>query len=139
MRTDMTERKCLIIVLLCFSLLMLTNGLAFAERQCNNQIVNSDGTLTVTSDCTGSYTKTSEITRHPWPLVNKFLDNVQQDIQQFQDRLAQTFQSQDRSKQTTADTRAREQEAIEAQQMKQQQQEIQSENLKQQQEMRKQH
>lgn len=134
----MNQVKFLSVALLLISFVILTNGLASAQRDCTHQVVRSDGTKIISTDCTSSYSQTSEITRFPYFSVNNFLNNVNISIQNMQDRFAAIFSSQDISRQIAANNREKEQEALEAQRMQHQEQKIQLENLKEQQEIRKQ-
>ncbi len=138
MRTDMNERKSLIIILVSFSFIMLTNGLAFAERQCTHQVIqNPDGTKTIISDCSSSYTKTQEPGAEHFrdryffsTIVDNLFNSVNWGIQNIQDQTAGSSSTQVMADQTAADSRQKEQEAIDAQRINQQEQEAQLKNFK---------
>jgi hypothetical protein len=127
-------------VLLGFLFVMLTNGLAFAERVCTNHIVTSNGVKEITTDCSSTYTQTSENFTNQFlftTLIDNLRDRVNSGVQDFQDRLAAIFSSQAQAQQIASDLREKEQEEMETQQMKRQEQEIQLENLKYQQQVQK--
>jgi hypothetical protein len=138
----MDKSKFLNIAFFLFLFVMLTNGLAFAERDCTHKVViNPDGTKTITTDCTSERTITSEDFWNGYlfrTLENTLRDRINEGIQNIQDRLAEIFSTQDNLKQKAADAREREQDAIESQQLKHQDQEIQLEGLKEREEMKKQ-
>lgn len=134
----MNDRRLMNIVFFLFLFVMVTIGLAFAERECTHQVVHSDGTITITTDCSSSYTKTSENFWNQFvfrTLVTNLLDNVQWGMQNLQDRVAEIFTAQAHAKQIAGDMLQKEQSVMEAQQTKHQEQEIQLENLKERQEM----
>ncbi len=134
----MNERKFLSIVFLWFSFVMLTNDLAFAERQCTHQVINnSDGTKTIITNCSSSYTKTqapgAENFRDRYffsTMVDNLFNRVNRGIQNIQDQSVGSSSTQVIADQTAADSRQKEQEAIDAQRIKQQEQEARLENSK---------
>ncbi len=137
-RTGVNEKKFLSIVLLLFSFVIVTNGLAFAERECTHQVVvNPDGTKTIIINCSSSYTKTqapgAENFRDRYffnTLVNNLMDNVNRGLQNFQDRTADRSSIQVKTYQIAADSREKEREAIDAERTKQQEQKTKLENSK---------
>lgn len=138
----MNKCKLLKMVLLCFSFVVLTDGLASAERDCTRQVERSDGTKTVTVDCSSSYTETSQDFWNRYlysTLVQNLKNSLRWDMQYMQDRLSEIFSTREHSSQVMADMKEKEQETADAQQMKQQQQESRMEDLKERQEMQKEH
>lgn len=132
----MNKYKPLILVLLCFSFVVLTSGLAFAD--CTKQVVNADGTKTITTACASTKTEASDNfwNRYLFTSLEKNLqDSIRWQMQNIQDQLAKIFSAQQHSKQVAADVKEKEQEMRDAQQEKQQQQQIQIDNLKDQQAM----
>lgn len=137
---EMDKYKFLSIALLCFSFIVLTNQLAFAERSCTRQVESSDGIKTITTDCSSSYTQTSDNFWNRFlfsTLAQNLKDNVQWGMQIIQDRLANIFSAQDHSEQIAAETKRKQQDAMEAQQTKREQAEARLEDLKERQEMQK--
>jgi len=106
------------IALLLFSFVFLTKDFGFADN----------------AQTSGSFWNASNYSS----LVNNLMNNVDIGIQNIQDKLADLFLAQDRSKQIAADTREKEQEALESQQAKQRDQESQMQELKDRQETQKQ-
>ena len=141
----MGERKFLNIVLLSFSFVMAINGLAFAGQECTHQAVRSDGTTIISTDCSSSSMQTEQPgAENFWnryffgALVNNLMSSISSGIQNLKDQYAKIFLAEAHSKQVAADARAKEQEAIEAQQSKHQEQEMQLEDLKERQDIQKQ-
>jgi hypothetical protein len=133
----MKEMHFLSIACLAFLFFIAANDPAFAERDCTHQVVRSDGTISITTDCSASYTQTeapgAENFRNAYffrTIVNNLMDSVHWGMQNMKERLAEIFSSQDRSRQISADAREKEQEAMDAQQIKLQEQQVQLENLK---------
>jgi hypothetical protein len=129
----MNNNKVLSVIIFSFLFVILTNGLAFAERSCTRQVTHSDGTVTIDTSCSSSYTRTSEIIRNPNDLksmVADLMDKVNRGIQNLRDRLANMTSSRESSQQFTSDIREKTQESIEAQRAKSQEQKIKLENLK---------
>jgi len=131
----MNTRKLLGTIMLFFSFLFLTNDLAFAEHQCTHQVVHSDGTVTISTDCSATYTTTStksdpgmyQVPYYLNTLENNLLDSVNGGTPYYQDPLATTP-----SGLTTADIKDKQEQIMDAQKIKQQEQENQLQNYKQQ-------
>jgi hypothetical protein len=128
-------------VLLSFSFVMLTSSLAFAAHDCTRQVVRSDGTTYINVDCSSAYEQTSENFTNRFlfsTLITNLQENLHWGMQDLQAKLSAIFLSQAKAKQSIADLKEREQEAVEAQQIKLQGQEDQLANLKEQQAIQKQ-
>ena len=137
----MYKSKVLSRVLLGFSFLILTSSMAFAERDCTRHVVHSGGTTYITVDCSADYSQSSENFTNRFlfsTLINNLMDSVHWGMQDLKAKLSAIFLSQAKAKQSIADLKEREQEAMEAQQIKLQGQEDQMENLKEQQAIQKQ-
>ena len=117
----MMIRKLLSIVFLGVSLGMLTSTLASADRQCTNHVDRSNGEITITSDCTASFNKTSVsfLNRH---LVDERIQNLNDKVawglQNLKDRSADNASSLDHSRQVIADLKDQQAMRLEQQQDK---------------------
>jgi hypothetical protein len=128
------------IALFCFSLMLLASTPALAERNCTRQVSTSDGTKDITTDCSSSYTVSSDDFWNRYyfsTLVRNLEDNLHSNMQLIQDKMAAIFSLQDHAKQVGADMKVKEQERMEYQQDRQLQQEDQMESLRDRQEMQK--
>lgn len=132
----MKERKFLRIALLSFSFIVAASGLAFAGHDCTRQVVNSDGTIDVTTDCSSSRTLTqapgAENFRDRYffrTTEDDLLDSARLGMQGFEDRTGETFSAQT-TDQIAADSREKQQEAIDAQRFKEREQETKLEDSK---------
>jgi len=131
----MITRKLLSSIILLFSFLFLTSSLTFAEHQCTHQVVHSDGTVTISKDCSATYTTSStksdpgmyQVPYYLNTLQNNLLDSVNGGTPYYQDPLASTP-----SQLTTSDIKDKQEQTIEAQKIKQQEQENQLQTYKQQ-------
>ena len=131
----MNTQKILSTIMLLFSFLFLTSSLSFAEHQCAHQVVHSDGTVTISTDCSSAYTTSStksdpgmyQVPYYLNTLQNNLLDSVNGGTSYYQDPLATTPLGM-----TTADIKDKQEQTIEAQKIKQQEQENQLQNYKQQ-------
>jgi hypothetical protein len=136
----MNKYKLLSIVLLCFSLMVLANGRAFAERDCTRQVSSSDGIKDIDIDCSSSHTVTTDNFWNQFltgALIQRLEDSVRLNMENMQDKMSAIFSSEDNAKQAAADMKEKEQEAISDQQIKQEQEQAQMENLKEQQAIQK--
>lgn len=132
--------KSLSVVLLGLSLTMMTAAPAFAVHECSRQVVRSDGTKTITTECTASTTITSLDFWNRYlygTLIRNLERNVQTGLQNLQDQWARISSAQDHAKQVAADMDEKIKQDRDAQEVKQQDAEIRMQDLKQQQEMQK--
>ena len=99
----------------------MTTALASAESDCTNNIINSDGEVTVSSDCASSYAKTKnfDIVHNPGYLdylENDFTGKVNTNLKDLEDQIADKSFSQDSPDQIAADSKTKQEEAIEKEQ-----------------------
>ncbi len=123
----MNERKILVILLLCFTVSLLSGGLVMAESN-----------VTHTTDFAPSSTQNTDSHDYFGALLDNLQNGLNSGVHHFQDQMGTIFGLQDRSKQAQADMKEKEQDAIQKQQDEHQQEEIQIENSKERQEMQKQ-
>lgn len=114
-------------MLFLFGSLMVLASDSFAERNCTRTVVTSDGTKTITVDCSSTFTKEKnpDIIRNPQDLnqlKDDFLQNTKDSLQNFKDKTADKAPSQDTSEQIATDSKEKEQAAIDAVRQKQQEQ-----------------
>jgi hypothetical protein len=136
----MNKGKFLFTLLCGFTFVMLINGLAFAEHECTRQVVRSEGDIDITTDCSASYSQTSENFTNRFlfsTLISNLRNNVNWGLENLQDRLSEIFSNQDKAKMIAHDLKEREEEAREAQQIRIQGEETQIADLKDRQEVQK--
>jgi hypothetical protein len=114
---------------------LLANNLAFAAHDCSRQVVNADGTIDITTDCSSSYSTSalpvSETLQNQYlysTLAENLQDSITQGLQISSEGPASPTLSQGQLDQAAADSQQKEQQAIEEEQTRQQDQEARAEN-----------